>query len=116
MDKNKPILIIAHYFSKKGPNMVFGKIFSKIFHIIVIYGIIMLNFISWSFLSGCVYYILYYFFFPALWFYYLYFYFIINKIRKKFIEDDNVSVGEKPTDIDNEKEVKQPSEYIKEFI
>jgi hypothetical protein len=43
LDKNKPILIIAHYFSKKGPNMVFGKIFSKIFHIIVIYGIIMLN-------------------------------------------------------------------------
>ena len=43
LDKNKPILIIAHYFSKKGPNMEFGKIFSKIFHIIVIYGIIMLN-------------------------------------------------------------------------
>ena len=42
--------------------------------------------------------------------------FIINIIRKKFIEDDNVNVGEKPTDIDNEKEVKQTSEYIKEFI
>ena len=28
----------------------------------------------------------------------------------------NVSVGEKPTDIDNEEEVKQTSEYIKEFI
>ena len=63
------------------------------------------------------YYIFYYFFFPALWFYYLYFYlFIINVIRKNFIEDDNVSVGEKQTDIDNEEEVKQPSEYIKEFI
>lgn len=36
--------------------------------------------------------------------------------RKNFIEDDNVSVGEKPTDIDNEEEVKQTSEYIKEFI
>ena len=63
-----------------------------------------------------VYYIFYYFFIPALWFYYLYFYFIINKIRKNFIEDDNVSVGEKQTDIDNEEEVKQTSEYIKEFI
>ena len=42
--------------------------------------------------------------------------FIINIIRKNFIEDDNVSVGEKPTIIDNEKEVKQTSEYIKEFI
>ena len=64
-----------------------------------------------------VYYIFYYFFFPALWFYYLYFYlFIINVIRKNFIEDDNVSVGEKPTDIDNEEEVKQTPEYIKEFI
>ena len=29
LDKNKPILIIANYFYKKGPNMVFGKIFSK---------------------------------------------------------------------------------------
>ena len=36
--------------------------------------------------------------------------------QKKFIEDDNVSIGEKQTDIDNEKEVKQTSEYIKEFI
>ena len=27
---------------------------------------------------------------------------IINVIRKKFIEDDNISVGEKSTDIDNE--------------
>ena len=116
MDKNKPILIIGHYFYKKGPNMVFGKIFSKN----IPYNSNIWNynakFISWSFLSGCVYYILYYFFFPALWFYYLYFYFIINKIRKKFIEDDNVSVGEKQTDIDNEEEVKQTSEYIKEFI
>ena len=42
--------------------------------------------------------------------------YIINIIRKKFIEDDNVSVGEKPTVIDNEEEVKQTSEYIKEFI
>ena len=42
--------------------------------------------------------------------------FIINIIRKNFIEDDNVSGGEEPTDIDNEKEVKQTSEYIKEFI
>ena len=42
--------------------------------------------------------------------------FIINIIRKKFIEDDNGSGGEKPTVIDNEKEVKQTSEYIKEFI
>ena len=41
---------------------------------------------------------------------------IINVIRKNFIEDDNVSIGEKPTDIDNEKEVKQTSEYFKEFI
>ena len=50
-------------------------------------------------------------------FYYLYFYlFIINVIRKNFIEDDNVNVGEKRTDIDNEEEVKQTSEYIKEFI
>ena len=36
--------------------------------------------------------------------------------QKKFIEDDNVNVGEKQTDIDNEEEVKQTSEYIKEFI
>ena len=36
--------------------------------------------------------------------------------QKNFIEDDNVSVGEKPADIDNEEEVKQTSEYIKEFI
>ena len=42
--------------------------------------------------------------------------FIINIIRKNFIEDDNVSLGEKSTDIDNEKEVKQAPEYIKEFI
>ena len=42
--------------------------------------------------------------------------FIINIIRKNFIEDDNGSSGEEPTDIDNEKEVKQTSEYIKEFI
>ena len=63
-----------------------------------------------------VYYIFYYFFITALWFYYLYFYFIINIIRKNFIEVDNVSVGEKPTVIDNEEEVKQTSEYIKEFI
>ena len=43
--------------------------------------------------------------------------FIINIIiRKNFIEDDNVSIGEKPTDIDNEEEVKQISEYIKEYI
>ena len=42
--------------------------------------------------------------------------FIINVIRKNFIEDDNVSVGEKQNDIDNEEEVKQTSEYIKEFI
>ena len=43
--------------------------------------------------------------------------FIINIIiRKNFIEDDNVNVGEKQTDIDNEEEVKQTSEYIKEFI
>ena len=62
------------------------------------------------------YYIFYYFFFFFFLFYYLYFYFIINIIRKNFIEDDNVSIGEKPTDIDNEEEVKQPSEYIKEFI
>ena len=41
---------------------------------------------------------------------------IINVIRKNVIEDDNVSVGEKPTVIDNEEEVKQTSEYIKEFI
>ena len=33
--------------------------------------------------------------------------------QKKFIEDDNVSVGEKQTDIDNEEEVKQTYEYIK---
>ena len=37
-------------------------------------------------------------------------------IRKNVIEDDNVSVGEEQTDIENEEEVKQPSEYIKEFI
>ena len=42
--------------------------------------------------------------------------FIINIIRKNAIEDDNGSGGEKQTDIDNEKEVKQTSEYIKEFI
>ena len=42
--------------------------------------------------------------------------YIINIIRKNVIEDDNVNVGEKPTDIDNEEEVKQTSEYIKEFI
>ena len=42
--------------------------------------------------------------------------YIINIIRKNFIEDDNVSVREKPTVIDNEEEVKQTSEYIKEFI
>ena len=42
--------------------------------------------------------------------------FIINIIRKNFIEDDNVSIGEKPIDIDNEEDVKQTSEYIKEFI
>ena len=42
--------------------------------------------------------------------------FIINIIRKNFIEDDNVTVGEKSTDICNEEEVKQTSEYIKEFI
>ena len=42
--------------------------------------------------------------------------YIINIIRKNFIEDDNVSIGKKSTDIDNEKEVKQISEYIKEFI
>jgi len=37
-------------------------------------------------------------------------------IRKNFIEDDNVSIGEKPIDFDNEEEVKQTSGYIKEFI
>ena len=42
--------------------------------------------------------------------------FIINIIKKNFIEDENGSGGEEPTDIDNEKEVKQTSEYIKEFI
>ena len=41
---------------------------------------------------------------------------IINVIRKNVIEDDNGSGGEEPTDIDNEKEVKQTFEYIKEFI
>ena len=42
--------------------------------------------------------------------------YILNIIRKNFIEDDNVSIGEEPTAIDNEEEVKQPFEYIKEFI
>ena len=61
LDKNKPILIIAHYFYKKGPNMVFGKIFSKN----IPYNSNIWNynpqFISWSFLSECLLYFLLFF-------------------------------------------------------
>ena len=100
--------------------MVFGKIFSKIFNIIVIYGInsqfYFLVLSKWMFI---IFFII--FSFPPydfiIYIYEIYFYlFIINVIRKNFIEDDNASVGEKSTDIDNEEEVKQTSEYIKEFI
>jgi hypothetical protein len=65
LDKNKPILIIGSLFlDQKDPNMVFGKIFSKIFHISSIYGIINLNFFLASFelVFG---YVFYYFFIPA---------------------------------------------------
>ena len=77
-----------------------------------------LNFISWSFLSECLLNFL--LFFISRLVILLFIFLLINIYykynQKKFIEDDNVNVGEKPTVIDNEEEVKQPSEYIKEFI
>ena len=43
--KNKQILIIGLLsLWKKDPNIVFGRNFSKIFHIIAIYGLATLNF------------------------------------------------------------------------
>ena len=98
--------------------MVFGKIFSKN----IPYNSNIWNynakFISWSFLSECLLYFL--LFFLSRLMILLFIFLLINIYykynQKKFIEDDNVSVGEKQTDIDNEEEVKQPSEYIKEFI
>ena len=77
------------------------------------------QFISWFFLSECLLYFLLFFhsrlmillfIFLLIYVYYKY------NWKKFFIEDDNVSIGEKPIDIDNEEEVKQTSEYIKEFI
>ena len=98
--------------------MVFGKIFSKN----IPYNSNIWNynaqFIFWAFLSECLLYFL--LFFLSRLVILLFIFLLINIYykynQKKFIEDDNVSVGEKQTDIDNEEEVKQPSEYIKEFI
>ena len=98
--------------------MVFGKIFSKN----IPYNSNIWNynahFISWSFLSECLLYFL--LFFLSRLVILLFIFLLINIYykynQKKFIEDDNVCIGEKLTDIVNEKEVKQTSEYIKEFI
>ena len=94
--------------------MVFGKIFSKN----IPYNSNIWNynaqFISWSFLSGCLLYFL--LFFLSRLVILLFIFLLINIYYKYNQKKYNVNVGEKQTDIDNEEEVKQTSEYIKEFI
>ena len=98
--------------------MVFGKIFSKNIPYNSNIWIYNAQFISWSFLSVCLLYFL--LFFLSRLMILLFIFLLINIYykynQKKFIEDDYGSGGEEPTDIDNEKEVKQTFEYFKEFI